>query len=342
MSEESSVSTGNRFGISNWLSILLSLGAIGFASLAVYKIYHLGSAEARLSATASELERELLEQGTNIDVLLQRFGELKLVDQVSVSRQLREFGELIEADLETMRAQLSTSPRDWLFAEVEYLVRMANQRVLMERDVTSALQLLLSADRILRDEKGLTAHDLRRALTNDILTLQAVKTRDDQGTYLKLSALISQVKFLRRDLPTFENISPSPEKTPVRVAALDQPSKLVAQASERLGSLFDFRRHDTKVRPIPPPIEIYYLRQNLILKLQMAQMALFEGNGVVYQRSLVEALDWITNSFDEDTTREVMTHTLEELIALEVGGELPDISASLEQIRSIMVDFNKE
>ena len=119
----------------------------------------------------------------------------------------------------------------------------------------------------------------------------------------RLHGFEGRIRITARAIDAAGNIGLSIRDVGLDVAALDQPSKLVAQSSERLGSLFDFRRHDTKVRPIPPPTEIYYLRQNLILKLQMAQMALFEGNGVVYQRSLVEARDWISNSFDEDTKK---------------------------------------
>ena len=71
-------------------------------------------------------------------------------------------------------------------------------------------------------------------------------------------------------------------------------------------------------------------------------MALLEGEGEVYQMSLNEAGDWLGNSFDDDAIRRVMTDSLLGLAAVQIGGELPDISASLDAARTMLVDFNED
>ena len=43
------------------------------------------------------------------------------------------------------------SEREWKLAEVEYLLRIANHRILMERDVVAARDLLSAADAVLND-----------------------------------------------------------------------------------------------------------------------------------------------------------------------------------------------
>ena len=132
------------------------------------------------------------------------------------------------------------------------------------------------------------------------------------------------------------------EEIPTSTSMLDRSVQLIAQAAARLGSLVDFRRRDTEVRPILPPDQAYYLRQNLVLKLQIAQMALLEGEGEVYQMSLDEARDWLGNSFDDDATRQAMMDSLLSLAAVQIGGELPDISESLDAVRTMLVDFNED
>ena len=254
---------------------------------------------------------------------------------------MSELGERHEVDLEAIRRRLTTSSEDWLFAEVEYLVRMANQRVLMENDVNSALQLLLSADSIARDAAGLRAHHLRQALAKDVTALRTFSAPDVQGIYLQLSALISQVPNLKHELPEFEVVLPASEAIPPSASMWERSVQLLGQAGRRLSSLIDFRRDYREIRPILPPEQLYYLRQNLVLKLQVAQKALLEGEREVYQVSLSEAGDWLTKSFDGDATRKAMIDSLLRLTAVQVGGELPDISASLEAARTTLKDFDE-
>ena len=96
---------------------------------------------------------------------------------------------------------LGTSGEDWLLAEVEYLIRLANQRVLMERDVSGALSLLSSADEIVEQTTGIAAYELRESLAYDIANLKAVSDLDTDGIFLSLSAMASQVTELRRKQP---------------------------------------------------------------------------------------------------------------------------------------------
>jgi uroporphyrin-3 C-methyltransferase len=182
--------------------------------------------------------------------------------------------------------RMGASSQDWVYAEIEYLIRMANQRALMEQDVYSALQLLQSADDIIRASEGLTAHGLREALARDIAALQVVASPDTQGIYLELSALVSQIPLLSRTLPAYQAPTLAKGQSPDATGYLDRFLDLISRAQNKLLLLVDFRRHEVTVKPILPPKEEYFLRQNLVLKLQIAQMALLEGNQSLFQSAL--------------------------------------------------------
>jgi uncharacterized protein HemX len=78
------------------------------------------------------------------------------------------------------------------------------------------------------------------------------------------------------------------------------------------------------------------------LKLQIAQMALLEGNQVVFQSALGEAQVWVSDSFDEKSPRAVaMLRSITRLSASQVSVDLPDISSSLEAARSKMAGFKE-
>ena len=332
MSEEEQKSSGIGGGV----AIFLSLVAMGIATYPAYELFKQSQVEEvdESRALVQQLERTLSQRTARLEQLEQHVMQSEALQAANLEALAAQF----DSDLEGVRSRLTTSSDDWLFAEVEYLVRMANQRVLMERDPSSALQLLLAADRIVKDSEGLTAHTLRQALAIDIAALEAVEQLDSQGIYLELSALVRQVPNLKRALPKFE--------TTVDEAPASSDSQtltgLVKDAGSRLAGLIDFRRRGADIKPVLPPDQSYYLRQNLVLKLQIAQMALLEEEGEVYAVSLEEAQDWINDSFDDDAARAAMLKSLQELGAIEIDAALPDISGSLNAVRDVLSDFNRE
>src|SRR5690606_5363670 len=52
---------------------------------------------------------------------------------------------------ERLQALSTTTREDWLLAEAEYLLRLANQRILTERQTANALSLMVTADDILKE-----------------------------------------------------------------------------------------------------------------------------------------------------------------------------------------------
>ncbi|MBO6557631.1 MAG: uroporphyrinogen-III C-methyltransferase [Pseudomonadales bacterium] len=325
-------------GMGGGLAIFLALVAIGVASYPAYETYRQLSEPVIeiVDTTSAELD-QLRSQVSRLE------GSL-----MSVDSQLAEISARVEAgassddlrseigrELDDIRSRLGTSAQDWIYAEVEYLVRMANQRVLMERDATSALYLLQSADDIIREAEGLVAHELRESLARDIAALKSVSAPDTQGIYLELSALVGQVDSLKRITPSYALTEAPVEEATVAPGLWNEVLTLFQDIGARLASLVDFRRGTVKVQPILPPKEAYYLRQNLILKLQMAQLALLEGDEAVYRSAIEEASEWISDAFDPaDAASIAMQESLVRLSEVNVEIALPDISGSLVAARN--------
>ena len=57
---------------------------------------------------------------------------------------------------------------DWLLAEAEYLLRIANQRLLIEQDIRGALAALNAADQVLRETDDVGAYPVREQLAREI------------------------------------------------------------------------------------------------------------------------------------------------------------------------------
>ncbi len=329
---------------SSLLMIVISL-LILTASWAAYEVYQIKLSErqtedtpARLTRLEAQFQADQAAIATLREQLDQYQAELESARQATA-----EFRQQTSIGMDDIRGRLGTSSQDWLYAEVEYLIRMANQRALMERDPASALTLLQLAQEILVDAGDLTAHALRQALTQDIAALNAVAGPEVEGVYLELSAQLGQVSELRQSIPGFEPKPPPVQKPEATPRTLTQRAlALATDMGERMLALVDFRQGSVPVQSVLRPEEAYYLRQNLILKFRIAQLALLEKNQEVYQTSLAEARAWVLAAFDPDAAvTRAMLASLDRLHQVRVGGQAPDISNSLREVRKLLAKFHQ-
>ena len=81
------------------------------------------------------------------------------------------------------------------------------------------------------------------------------------------------------------------------------------------------------ITPVLPPKEEYYLRQNLVLKFQLAELALLRGDQLIYKNALSEANLWLPLYFDlENSQTRAMQAAIEKLLRVDISRQLPDIS----------------
>lgn len=340
--EEKSSGSGVSAAVAAFVMSFIALGA---AAYSVYVSYLQQQASGSLDARLPTLEQPIRRAEQDLAELKQTIDSL----QTTQSKQAGLFQQQLNEIVYEVQSIGGTSGRDWLLAEVEYLLKLANQRVLIEKDVDTAIDLLVTADGILEESEGIAAFRIREAIANDLAKLQAVGGIDMDGLFLKLGALVNQVDQLQQKRMSYQPPDEIIEETTAAdelheggVAWIDSVKRFFARLYARLSGLVDFRRDARPVTPILPPGEEYYLRQNLILRLEQAQMALIKGTQTVFEYSLSESLEWVELYFEPtDPVTQSMSATLQELLQVRVERELPDISASLIQIRQLMADFHK-
>ena len=245
-------------------------------------------------------------------------------------------------DLSRKVVRLQGSDRnDWLLAEAEYLLRLANQRLLTMRDVKSAMTLLSQADQLLVAVNEYGLFPVRQALAEDIAALKAIERFDFDGTWLKINALIGRID----ELPLLPSEGFKPEQPEASLSTSDTASAdtwqehLEATAKNTWNAFtrqFRIRtdRHEV-ITALLPPSEALYLRQNLHLMLKQAQLALLERKEVLYQTSLSDAQSWLQTWFlnigPEITAVQSQLSALQQVSVFQ---RLPDISRSVVALKS--------
>lgn len=332
-----------------WMFVLATLAASAALGYFVHQLWQ-KTDQAAVSQT-SQVEESQAEVGTirnNIGGLEQELGALQgaLQSQGEQSEALAEqtSGEisLLQKSLEKQSRHIkeigSSNRDDWLIAEVEYLLRLANQRILMSKDSNGALVMLDSADRILHGIDDVSLHPVRKAIADDMAQLRAVEQADVDGAYLQLSALAEQVEELRMyDIPEFG--LPEVDTEAVALDAEKSVSERASEALQAVGAAFQKAfviRHDQeKVEAMLPPQDELYLRQNLRLMLEQAQMAMLSRRSTIYTSSLDKSQRWIAQYFQiEDSATQSALESLSGLATLNVDPALPDIAGSYRALKN--------
>jgi uroporphyrin-3 C-methyltransferase len=237
-----------------------------------------------------------------------------------------------QAVLKSLNEAISQAPpsaREWKLAEAEYLMRIANHRVLMEDDSAGAMRLLQSADAILAELDDFALHEVRARMADEILGLQQVRRDDLQGLYLRLEAVKSQIDELPVASPEYlqRTERTSSEKTVWQILA------------EEFGELVRIRSTAESVEPLLAPDEQRYLELNLRLSLEQAQLATLKRHQGVYEHSLSRVREWLpTYSDPKDERARAVLDSLDELLEVDLSRALPDISGSLRALTALRRD----
>ncbi|CAD5248869.1 uroporphyrinogen-III C-methyltransferase [Halomonas sp. QX-2] len=274
----------------------------------------------------SDLESRLDSGEAERDEALQStLGDLR--DEFDSYRS--DVDETLGQVLDQLSQEQDTDEREWLHAEAAYLLRLANQRLQLEGDVDGAAALLRTADARLVDADNPALTPVRAAIANELAALDAVPQVDRTGLYLALNAQQERISSLR--------LSQEIEEQAV-TSSIEQPptgtfQRQLARFGEELKDLVVVRHHDEALEALITPEQESYLRQSLRLVLEQTQLALLNEEKELYDASIDKALQLLNDYYDttREETQSVITR-LQELKEAEVKPELPDISASQQEL----------
>ncbi|KGE76744.1 uroporphyrinogen-III C-methyltransferase [Halomonas salina] len=233
--------------------------------------------------------------------------------------------DALDRVLEELASEQQTDERDWLHAEAAYLLRLANQRLQLERDVEGAMALLRTADARLREADNPALLPVRREIASELAELEAVPRVDRTGLYLALNAQQERIA----GLPLAQDIEEIAANSTIEEAPSGGWQQQLSRFGEELKDLVTVRQHGEAMEALITPEQESYLRQSVRLILEQAQLALLKEEQELYDASLDKALTLIDGYYDtDDEGVQAVLNQLEALQGRTIRPELPDISAS--------------
>ena len=231
-------------------------------------------------------------------------------------------------DIETSVAALSvrseTPGKSMDLAEVDYLLRLASERLVLFGDARSASRALGLADTHLEAMEDPLYLSVRRRISEARQALQELPAPD-------LVAASSQIAALQAVIPEL----PFPGEIVIEEAAgvEDTDVGFWQRIKNAIKPLVTVRRR------VNEDLELSledkdYLRQGLWLQLEAARLALMRNDATAWNLSLQGARDSIDNRFAAGSKPVTAAlQGIEQLQGIELAGETPDISAPWRQLQ---------
>jgi len=296
------------------------------------------SFETRLEAAESQLDSAELSGRSerlkavegHITSLQGQSGE----DQASISavqgsvRSLQQRLSATESGLVKVAANIQNSSADLDIAEIDFLLRAANERLQLFSDPTAADLALQAADvqiEALNDPMFLSVRQ-RIAVARQALT--AVPRIDRVQLSAQLTALQSKIP----GLPFRGEVTAQPEPEPVPA----EDAGWWESIKQTLSSLVTVRRRVPEDQTLLSLDDKDYLRQGLWLQFESARLALMRNDTSVYTGSLDRVNDTVEQFFQNGSSGvQAMLLEVTALKAVNIAPPMPDISAPWTQLRQL-------
>ena len=271
----------------------------------------------------------------------------QIQQQNEVIRQLQQQLAGMQRSVTAQGNRLSqignASREDWQLAEADYLLRLANQRLMLEQDSRAALGLVQEADKIVRDVDLPDLYGVRQQLARDLTALKLVENVDRDGLYLRLRALEEQMVTLNMQ-PKFDLATRDAESSQQTAAEDGASTGHFRNSWDNFKSFMkdSIRIRDAEIDPVllSPQSETRF-RQTLRLSMEQAELALLRADETVYKDALNQARELMLKYGVETPQRDVIVRELQELAQQTVRVELPNLSASQSALRNYIDRLHK-
>ncbi|REL28686.1 hypothetical protein DXX93_20360 [Thalassotalea euphylliae] len=291
------------------------------------------SHQLQLSATEQNLQQALNQQ----QATLTRQQETALAQVPQLAEQaLSPALSPVQTELAQLRTltqslqQNNSAP--WQVKEAEYLIRVASRSLWLEQDAQLAIRLLNEADDKLKTTKNPEYLPVRKLISQDIAALNLLPELATDDVILTLMGLTEQIDALpiaMAHLPTPTTAAPD---LTLSEDIADWRENLSKTWQKIASYFFTVKRRASNVEALLSPEQQNHLRQNLQLKLQLAQWATSQHKKALYQESLNKVNAWVSEYFDMESLavtnfQQTITELRNQVVSLSLPNKLESYRA---------------
>ncbi len=238
----------------------------------------------------------------------------------------------LEASILMLQRQLGKTRGDWLLADAEYLLTVANQRLHLVGDVNTTREALEAADQRLRESGDAAVFKVREQIAKEVALLNSATVPDIVGIYAGIQHLQDAVESLSVFLP---HAGKQPEKPEPNSDLSEHGHEILSTVAKQLEGYVVLRHTEQQVNAILTPEEAHFIKQQLKVRLEMIEIALVQQNDTLFTSSIADAKQWLKKNFAENQQTDKFVAELDKLANVQIRSQYPDVSGSLKLLKDI-------
>ena len=292
---------------------LIALGASGFLFVQGQNV--LKQQEMRIG---QDLNKAALGNSENA-VLLQS----ALAKQAELDAQLNKILQNESDTAQTLDgihrayAELLKGRVNWLVDEIEVTLNTASQQLLLSGNVPVAIAVLENVEQRLSRFEQPELLPIKQAISQDLAALKNRPYLNISATALRLDRLESAVDSLPLLVDSTMNAQ-NAEPAPTSKAGSFW-NRAWNNTSELVKSMVEVRKLDNNDAMLIGAEQVFYLRENLRLRLLDARLALLQHNSEVYQHGLAAIEETVKRYFDvQSPNTQTWLKEVDELKSVEI------------------------
>lgn len=290
------------------------------------------------------------QQQTDIANLQQRLQQLKnntsalqpaIQNNSSLIQRLDNRQQQIEEISQRAITVTNRGQRDWILAEIDYLLRIANRRLQVARDINGAIAALTGADQRLHDLGDLTLFPVRQQLAKDIANLKALHQVDVNGTALALDAMIGRLneipfKTVQDEVKAqFENLDTTVKQP--------QDDNFVDSVINTVMNIGDIKIQHRSIEPASSAEQQQQIEQILRTHLLGARLAVLRYDQQQYAHDIEQSIQLLHLHYKTDDNRVAQMKTdLSNYAAINLIPDLPIITGTWKMLQDVLQGTNPE
>ena len=333
-----------------WFGVIILIIIIGLAGAGFYLFTQLrdqqeglgGEVKGQMSEQIADYQSQLVAIQTQLATL-----EANIAGKdTHFTKTLADFSQLHNEKLDSTRKelndaiarvqrQLGKTRGDWLIADAEYLLSVANERLHLIGDVNTTREALEAADQRLRESGDGGIFNVREELAKEIAVIKSVIVPDIVGMYASIQTLQDRVDKLVLLLPYTGKALAAPAEKKEQSNKTTEDQGLLDSAMNQLGGIVTIRHTEHEVKEVITPEEAQFIREQLRVKLEMVKISLVQHNEALFQSSLTDAKKWTEKHFTRNTDVNNFIAELDRFKTIKIRSQFPDISLSLKMLRDL-------
>ena len=330
------------------LSLILGLAALT-ANYFLWQKINTGSqalqtdTERQQDLFAASQKKQLAEFQQQIQNQIEQSGEAnkKLSTELLA---LNANNQKLEQQIQNNSDVLHQDQRGWRLKELQYILRIAQHRLLLDRDIEGAIAALETTDNRLSEINQTDLLPLRKLIAQQLQKLTSYPAPDYVGLQFKLDQLIIAFQnTYRREAHKVSGKNTIIEETNTTVTEGNETAdrsfleETMDRAKTMLNQNVKLRQHTQTPLSFSAEQELTFSFQFIQEKLVTAKFAVSSRNDALFKQQLESAIDWLTKEPQLDSNPKLI-EAIKKLSGISLEPNLPDISAPYKLLEKLLVD----